>query len=79
MLHVILPRYPVLLVRFHLNPGTGGDGVHRGGNGVVRELVFRRTQVLSVLCERRSAFQPYGLQGNMGFLYNNCSCEFVFN
>ncbi|KAL9974396.1 hypothetical protein ACROYT_G011420 [Oculina patagonica] len=56
-------RYPVILRRFHLKPGTGGDGFHRGGDGVVRELLFRRTQVLSVLCERRSAFQPYGLQG----------------
>lgn len=56
-------RYPVILLRFHLNPGTGGDGFHRGGDGVIRELVFRKTQVLSVLTERRSAFRPYGVQG----------------
>lgn len=55
--------YPVILLCFHLNPGSGGDGFYRGGDGVIRELVFRRKQVLSVLCERRSAFQPYGLQG----------------
>lgn len=59
-------RYPVILLRFHLNPGTGGDGFHKGGDGVIRELLFRRTQVLSVLCERRSAFHPYGLQGKHG-------------
>lgn len=56
-------RYPVILLRFHLNPGTGGDGFHKGGDGVIRELCFRKTQVLSVLTERRSAFRPYGVQG----------------
>ena len=35
---------------------------------MIRELLFRRTQVLSVLCERRSAFQPYGLQGKQEVL-----------
>ena len=63
----MLSRCPVILLHFHLNPGTGGDGFHRGGDGVVRELVFRRKQLLSVLCERRSAFQPYGLQGKKEF------------
>ena len=52
----------MILRRFHLNPGTGGNGFHRGGDGVVRELLFRRPQVLSVLGERR-AFRPYGLKG----------------
>ncbi|CAH3017311.1 unnamed protein product [Porites evermanni] len=54
--------FPIILRRFHLNPGTGGNGFHRGGDGVVRELLFRRSQVLSVLGERR-AFRPYGLNG----------------
>lgn len=60
---IIERRYPVILLHFHLNPGTGGDGFYKGGDGVIRELMFRRKQFLSVLCERRSAFQPYGLQG----------------
>jgi len=63
LIFLFFPRYPVILLRFHLHPGTGGDGFHRGGDGVIRELVFRRTQVLSVLTERRSAFRPYGVQG----------------
>lgn len=37
-------------------------GVYRGGDGVIRELVFRRTVQLSALTERR-VFQPYGLNG----------------
>jgi len=43
---------------------------------VVRELMFRRNQVLSVLSERRSAFRPYGLQGKIGSLHDNFSCAF---
>ena len=54
----------MILRRFHLNPGTGGNGFHRGGDGVVRELLFRRAQVLSVLGERR-AFRPYGIKGKV--------------
>ena len=55
-------RYPVILNRFHLNVGTGGKGLHNGGDGVVRELLFRRPLTLSVLCERR-VYSPYGLKG----------------
>lgn len=59
---IIERRFPVILRRFHLNPGTGGNGFHRGGDGVIRELLFRKEQVLSLLGERR-AFRPYGLKG----------------
>lgn len=37
-------------------------GQWNGGDGVIRELVFRRNVQLSVLTERR-AFQPYGMNG----------------
>lgn len=56
------PRYPAVLLKFHLNKGTGGEGVYRGGEGVVRETLFRRPLTLSVLTERR-VFNPYGLKG----------------
>lgn len=55
-------RYPVILQRYHLNPHTGGRGQFVGGDGVVRELLFRKPLHLSVLTERR-VFAPYGLQG----------------
>lgn len=55
-------RYPVLLRRFALRPGSGGAGAFTGGLGVVRELEFRRPLVVSILSERR-AFRPYGLAG----------------
>ncbi|KAJ7338275.1 hypothetical protein JRQ81_011031 [Phrynocephalus forsythii] len=59
---ILEKRYPVVLKRFQLAPGTGGAGQFRGGDGVWRELLFRAEMVLSVLSERR-AFRPYGLQG----------------
>ncbi|XP_049939893.1 5-oxoprolinase [Schistocerca serialis cubense] len=55
-------RYPVVLQKFCLREGSGGAGLHRGGDGVVRELLFRRPMTLSVLTERR-VFAPYGMAG----------------
>ena len=55
-------RFPVVLRCFHLNPGSGGKGFNRGGDGIIREILFRKKQVLSILSERR-AFAPYGLKG----------------
>ena len=55
-------RFPVLLRAFILRDGSGGRGRHCGGEGVVRELEFRRPLVVSILSERR-AFRPYGLEG----------------
>ncbi|KAH9361178.1 hypothetical protein HPB48_001536 [Haemaphysalis longicornis] len=53
----------VILQRYHLNPHTGGQGQFVGGDGVVRELLFRKPLHLSVLTERR-VFAPYGLQAD---------------
>ncbi|KAL4234607.1 hypothetical protein ACF0H5_006248 [Mactra antiquata] len=55
-------RYPVILRRFHLNPNTGGHGQYNGGDGVIREYLWRKSLTLSVLTERR-VFSPYGLNG----------------
>lgn len=60
--HPRLRRYPVIVRRFELRLGSGGRGRFRGGDGVIRELLFREEALLSVLTERR-AFQPYGLHG----------------
>lgn len=55
-------RYPVLLHRFGFRENSGGDGVHSGGDGLVREIEFRRPVVVSVLSERR-VHAPRGLRG----------------
>ncbi|XP_018428770.1 PREDICTED: 5-oxoprolinase isoform X1 [Nanorana parkeri] len=59
---ILEKRYPVVLKRFELRPGSGGDGRFQGGDGVIRELLFRENVILSVLTERR-VFRPYGLDG----------------
>lgn len=56
-------RYPVHLRRFGLREGSGGDGLFRGGDDVIRDIEFLEPGIqVSILSERR-VFHPYGLQG----------------
>ncbi|XP_012265317.2 5-oxoprolinase [Athalia rosae] len=59
---ILEQRYPLILRKFTLREGTGGDGAHRGGDGVIREILFRAPMTLSVLTERR-VHRPPGLEG----------------
>ena len=47
--YTLYNRYPVILRQFSLNHGTGGAGQFRGGNGVIRELQFRKPLTLAIL------------------------------
>jgi 5-oxoprolinase (ATP-hydrolysing) len=55
-------RFPVALRRFAVRRGSGGEGVWRGGDGVIRELEFLAPMQAAVLSERR-AVAPYGAHG----------------
>ncbi|CDM26908.1 hypothetical protein CBS147339_3464 [Penicillium roqueforti] len=55
-------RYPVILREFSLRPNSGGNGQHRGGDGVVRDIEFRIPVQVSILSERR-VYHPYELEG----------------
>lgn len=55
-------RYPVILRKFCLREGSGGEGLHEGGEGIVREIEFGVPIKVSILSERR-AFAPYGMNG----------------
>lgn len=55
-------RYPVILHKFGLRANSGGDGLHRGGDGLLREIEFRRPVTVSILSERR-VHAPRGLKG----------------
>jgi 5-oxoprolinase (ATP-hydrolysing) len=55
-------RYPVRVTRFGLRRGSGGDGTHRGGDGVVREIEFLQPMHAAVLSNRRRV-PPFGLRG----------------
>jgi len=54
--------YPLRVVRYELRRNSGGNGVHRGGDGVVRELEALAPIRGSLLAERRSR-PPWGLAG----------------
>ncbi|VFQ46634.1 hydantoinase b/oxoprolinase [Desulfoluna butyratoxydans] len=55
-------RYPVLLREFSIRKGSGGRGVHTGGDGLIRDLEFLAPLDAAILSERR-VFSPYGLKG----------------
>ncbi|XP_020222765.1 5-oxoprolinase isoform X2 [Cajanus cajan] len=55
-------RYPVILHKFGLREKSGGGGFHKGGDGLVREIEFRRPVTVSILSERR-VHAPRGLKG----------------
>jgi 5-oxoprolinase (ATP-hydrolysing) len=59
---VLEARFPVLVERFALRRGSGGEGTHRGGDGVVRRLRFRSPMTAAILSDRRRV-APFGLAG----------------
>src|SRR6184192_1171962 len=54
--------YPLRVRRYSLRPGTGGNGKHRGGDGIVREIEVLTDAEVTLLAERRS-HGPWGLNG----------------
>ncbi|MGF1612383.1 MAG: hydantoinase B/oxoprolinase family protein [Gammaproteobacteria bacterium] len=55
-------RYPVRLECFAVRRGSGGNGRHRGGNGVVRQIRFLAPMTATILSSHRS-IPPFGLAG----------------
>jgi N-methylhydantoinase B len=54
--------YPLRVRRHELRLGSGGEGAHRGGDGVVRELEVLEPCSLSIIAERRR-HSPRGAAG----------------
>jgi len=59
---VLETRYPVLVEAFSIRRGSGGQGVHKGGDGVVRKIGFREPMTATLLSNRRRV-PPFGLEG----------------
>ncbi|MFE1747044.1 hydantoinase B/oxoprolinase family protein [Coleofasciculus sp. H7-2] len=55
-------RFPILLESFAIRPNSGGNGHHRGGNGVIRRLRFLEPMTAGILSSRR-VISPFGLHG----------------
>ena len=54
--------YPVRLRQYSLRPNSGGQGLHRGGHGIIREIEVLTDSQVTLLADRR-ARGPYGLAG----------------
>jgi N-methylhydantoinase B len=53
---------PLRVWRFELRDASGGEGLHPGGDGVVKEVEFLAAADVSIISERRIA-TPWGLAG----------------
>ena len=54
--------YPFMVSEYSIRRGTGGEGLHAGGDGIVREIKVLADSEITVLSERRR-HAPYGLAG----------------
>ena len=53
-------RHPVRVEEFGLRAGSGGAGLHRGGDGLVRRLRFLQPMTVMLVSSRRTV-APFGL------------------
>jgi N-methylhydantoinase B len=54
--------YPLRIRAYRIRSGSGGNGAHRGGDGIVREYEFLTKADVTILSDRRER-GPYGLAG----------------
>ena len=59
---VLERHYPLRISRYAVRRNSGGKGLRKGGDGVLREYVFLDDAELSIISERRSN-APWGLDG----------------
>src|SRR3546814_6190675 len=60
---ILETRSPVLLERFAIRRGSGGEGAHRGGDGAERHIRFLEPMRAGILSNRRRV-PPSGLAGS---------------
>jgi len=61
-IEVLEAAYPLRVRRYAIRRNSGGDGYHRGGDGLLREFEFLADTQVTLLTERRES-APWGLQG----------------
>ena len=61
-IEVLENRFPVRVEEFSIRRGSGGEGAHTGGAGVVRKMRFLEGMTATILSSHRHT-DPYGLKG----------------
>jgi N-methylhydantoinase B len=64
-------EFPMRMVEYSLRRGSGGDGEHRGGDGVIREIEALAPLHYSLITERRRHPPPGAAGGGDGALGRN--------
>jgi N-methylhydantoinase B len=59
-------EFPLRVTRYAVRRGSGGDGAHRGGDGVIREYEALEPMTFSLLTERRRHAPPGADGGEPG-------------
>lgn len=59
---VLETRFPVRVDEFSIRRGSGGAGLHRGGDGITRRLTLLEPMTVTVLSSHRR-IPPHGAQG----------------
>ncbi len=54
--------YPIRIKRYAIRTASGGEGVHAGGDGLIREFEFLEPATFTILSERRMR-SPWGVAG----------------
>ncbi len=55
-------EYPFMINQYRIRRNSGGNGLYKGGDGIVREYLFLTDVKITVISERRK-LAPYGLFG----------------
>lgn len=59
-IEVLEMEFPLRVNRYRIRSGSGGAGIHRGGDGLLRNFEFLAPATVTLLTERRRR-QPWGL------------------
>ena len=63
-IEVMETSYPVRIKQYAIRKGSGGNGLHKGGDGLVREFEFLKPANVTLLTERRLT-SPWSLNGGL--------------
>ena len=61
-IEILEKHYPLRITQYAIRRNSGGAGLHKGGDGLIRQFEFLEESHVSLLTERRS-HQPWGMNG----------------